>query len=334
MIEFPLVSVIVPVYNVRTYLKTCVRSIAHQTYTNLEIIIIDDGSTDGSSELCDEFSVCDPRFYVYHKQNGGLSDARNYGLAQAHGEWISFVDSDDYVSPIFIESLLKAAIYAKCDIAAIPYGKSFKDGEDYLFSARNKGTSPLRVLTQFEYQREMLYQRLDTGAPLRLYHRNVLGDAPFPVGLYYEDLASIYKIVHKVDKVALIDCCQLYAYRQRSTSIIHQAYCSLKKDSALIVADQLYRDICIWYPELSDAAASRCFSVCRMVFAQIPFGIESKDMQRDRDALWKVLVRYRSRVVKDTHARKRERLAAGVACLGKGIFTAFCLFARKIGLLR
>ncbi len=335
MTKTPLVSVIVPVFNVVNYVQECIHSITQQSYSRLEIIIIDDGSTDGSSDICDELAVVDSRICVYHKENGGLSDARNYGLAQARGEWVSFIDSDDYVSPIFIETLLDAAMCTKCEIAAFPYGKPFMDGEDCSLLLQHDDIPSVRVLSQYEYQKEMLYQHLDTGAPWRLYRRDVLGKAPFPIGLYYEDLASIYKIVHKVDRVALIDCCLLYAYRQRSTSIIRQTYSSHKKNSALTVANQLYRDVCMWYPNLAAAAASRCFSICRMVFAQIPIKKNQKqEMEHDRDELWDVLVRYRSAVVCDVYARKRERLAAGIAYLGKGAFTAFCYLARKIGLLR
>lgn len=124
-----LVSVIVPVYNVKSYLEECFESICCQSYQNIEIILVDDGSTDGSGELCDDLATRDGRAVVLHKDNGGLSDARNAGLRLAKGDWISFIDSDDYVSPVFIEVLLNAALDTGCDIAAIPFGKPFKDGE-------------------------------------------------------------------------------------------------------------------------------------------------------------------------------------------------------------
>ena len=93
----PLVSVVIPVYNVEPYLHECVKSVVEQTYTNIEIILVDDGSTDNSGTLCDEFALSDSRICVFHKKNGGLSDARNYGIRQSHGSLISFIDSDDYV---------------------------------------------------------------------------------------------------------------------------------------------------------------------------------------------------------------------------------------------
>ncbi|WP_419057710.1 glycosyltransferase family 2 protein [Enorma massiliensis] len=329
----PLVSIIVPVYNVLPYLEECLESLVRQTYQNLEIIVVDDGSTDGSGALCDALAT-DGRIQVFHKQNGGLSDARNYGLAHSHGEWISFVDSDDYISPVFIEALLRAALDTGCDIAAIPTGKQFKDGEACELIG-SLPAIPVTTLASSRTQRLMLYQVWDTGAQWRIYKKGTLGEDPFPKGLYYEDLASVYKIIHKVGKVAFFDCRDLYAYRVRSTSIIRQQYRPIKAESALRIAEQLYHDICEWYPDLAAAAASRCFSVCRMVFAQVPTSDSASEAEsRDRYALWKVIERHRKSVLLDPHARKRERLAAAISYFGINAFSFFCMFARKAGLLQ
>ena len=335
MVSEPLVSVIVPVYNVERYLDECIASLVMQTYANIEIILVDDGSTDGSGELCDRMSCRDSRIRVLHKTNGGLSDARNCGLREASGEWISFVDSDDYVSPVFIEALLRVALEYGCDIAAIPFGKPFKDGSSCILVESLGSVAPAISLSSFDVQRLMLYQALDTGVPWRLYRKALLGRDPFPKGLYYEDLASVYKIIRGVDRVAVVDCRELYAYRMRPNSIIRQQYRHIKAESALIISEQLYRDICDWYPELVDAAASRCFSVCRMVFAQVPTGSgATEETERDRDELWAVLKRHRTTVTRDPCARKRERLAAGIACIGRIPFDLFCKAVRKAGLLR
>lgn len=335
MKETPLVSVIVPVYNVRDYLEECVRSIVAQTYRDIEVILVDDGSADGSGELCDELASGDSRVTVYHKENGGLSDARNFGIARCHGEWVAFVDSDDWVSPVFVEALLRAALDSGCDISAIPTGRQFRDGEGCDLVEALADVPPARALGSAEAQRLMLYQRMDTAVQWRLYRREVLGADPFPKGLYYEDLASVYRIVHGVESVAVVDCRDLYAYRLRRDGIIRQDYRHIKAVSALKISEQLNREICAWYPEFADAAASRCFSVCRMVFAQIPTGTGATEVtRRDRDALWKALTRHRITVLCDPRARKRERFAASVACFGRGPFGMFCKMARKMRLLR
>lgn len=335
MIGEPLVSVIVPVYNVKRYLEECVSSLVAQTYRNIEILLVDDGSTDGSGALCDRLARTDSRIRVLHKPNGGLSDARNRGLREASGEWISFVDSDDWVSPIFIEALLRAALDSGCEISAIPFGKPFRDGNACALADSLASMAPAKPLASPCVQRLMLYQTLDTGAPWRLYSREPLGVDPFPVGLYYEDLASVYRIVRRVDRVAVLNGRDLYAYRMRRDSIIRQEYKHIKAESALRIADRLYRDITAWYPDMAAAAASRCFSVCRMVYSQVPTGADATvDANRDRDELWAVLKRHRAAIVFDAHARKRERLAAGIACLGRAPFDLFCVAARKAGLLQ
>lgn len=331
MKETPLVSVIVPVYNVKPYLKECFDSIVGQSYSNLEIILVDDGSTDGSGELCDNLAAEDDRAFVFHKQNGGLSDARNYGLRQAKGDWISFIDSDDYVSPVFIEVLLNACLETGCEISAIPFGKPFKDGKECSLVEAIAPVAPAKALPSPDVQRLMLYQALDTGAQWRLYAKTPLGVDPFPKGLYYEDLASIYKIIHKVDSVAVVECRELYAYRMRSNSIIRQDYKHVKGASALQISDELCRNICKWYPELNKAVASRCFSVCRMVYGQAISASNNDAAKEDSDWLWTVIKSRRKVVLFDGDARKRERLAAAIALLGRRSFTFFCNTCRALG---
>ena len=158
----PLVSVIVPVYNVEDYLEQCVLSIIAQTYHELEILLVDDGSTDESGVICDRLSEVDARVAVYHKANGGLSDARNYGLRRALGQWVSFIDGDDYVSPVFIEVLLEAALDHGCFLSAVPFGKPFRDGSDCDMVTDVRCAIPASVLTSWEMQRLLLYQKFDT----------------------------------------------------------------------------------------------------------------------------------------------------------------------------
>lgn len=327
----PLVSVVVPVYNVEPYVAECLDSVLAQTYRNIEVIVVDDGSTDGSPAICDQFAEKDHRFKVVHKANGGLSSARNAGLTESRGEWIAFVDSDDYVSPVFVEALLFAALSTNCEIAAIPTGRVFAE-QGSCDLVRSLVEVPVATPVRApDVQRLMLYQALDTGAQWRLYSRHGVlpEDSPFPEGLYYEDLATVYKMVARVEQVALVDCPSLYAYRWRKESIIRQDYRPIKADSSIAVSRQLYADICAWYPDLADAAASRCFSVNRMVYAQVP-----ADQPAERSRLWAELVKYRRVVAADPRARKRERLAAAIACLGESPFRAFCSVGRKMGLLR
>lgn len=327
----PLISVVVPVYNVQAYLVQCVESIQLQTYTNLEIVLVDDGSTDRSGDMCDELSRGDARIVAVHKENGGLSDARNYGVSVSKGDYIAFVDSDDYISPVFIEALYRALEQCGSKIAAVPGGCYFYDGDEAFLDVdlcRLIEQETVKV-AELDYQRDMLYQRVTTGAPWRLYARDVVEAHPFPVGLLYEDLATTYKFVEGVKSIALVKSTALYAYRLRETSIIRQRYSRKKAESAVAASRGMFADITQWYPSLEMAAASRCFSVNRMVLAQVP-----AEYVEDRDSLWRELKKYRKLVLRDGDARKRERLAALVSLLGKEPFLLFCRACRASGLLR
>lgn len=327
--DLPLVTVIIPVYNVESYVEKCLDSIANQTYKNLEIIIVDDGSTDSSGRICDKFAHRDNRATVIHEVNCGLSGARNAGLRLSRGEWISFIDSDDYTSPLYIETLLSAAIQTSSALARIPFGKPFDDGQQCVLREVAEGIPEPIVYTADQMQEDLLYQRYDTAFQWGVYKREILGYDPFPVGLYYEDLATLYRVIHRVSQVAIVDCREIYAYRMRSNSQIRQSFRPIKAHSALEVSEQLEREMSEWYSHMTNAIASRCFSVNRMVFAQIPIR-ETKV----RDAIWQRLKRYRLRVFRDGQARRRERLAAFIALLGIWPFTWFCHVCRCLNLMR
>jgi glycosyltransferase involved in cell wall biosynthesis len=128
--EKDLISVIIPIYNVGDYLKKCVNSIINQTYKNLEIILVDDGSTDKSGILCDEFAKKDSRIKVIHKQNGGLSDARNCGIEASSGKFIAFIDSDDFIAPDFYEYLLSLQKENNADIAECNFIRVYEEKQD------------------------------------------------------------------------------------------------------------------------------------------------------------------------------------------------------------
>lgn len=326
-----LISVIVPIYRVEQYLTKCVDSILGQTYPNIEVILVDDGSPDSCGMICDDYACLDSRVKVIHKRNGGLSDARNAGLRHAEGDLVSFVDSDDYLSPLFLEILYAAMFAFGTKMAALPGGHDFHDGD--IFSlAENLETAELvesmELINSCDYIEMMLYQKVATGAVWRLYARDVLGEDPFPVGLLYEDSATAHKFAYAAGDVAIVNNRELYAYRLRNNSIVRRQFSPIKAASAVAVTQQLYRDILERSPDIKNAAASRCFSINRMVFAQsLAGGAEFKPY------LWCELTKYRRAVLSDSKARKRERLAAGISMLGEAPFSKFCSLCRRLGFL-
>lgn len=211
-----LISIIVPVYQVENYLNQCIESIIEQSYTNLEIILIDDGSKDNCPQICDDWSIKDKRVKVIHKKNGGLSDARNAGLDIAKGKYIAFVDSDDWVDSHYIELLYNSLINSEADISACSIQKVYDDDsvDPYNFDPQ------LQIATPKEAIKDILYdRRFKTVAWNKLYSKNILAGERFIVGKLHEDEFFSYKVFDKAQKLVFVDA-PLYKYRQRSGSIM------------------------------------------------------------------------------------------------------------------
>lgn len=230
-----LISIIVPVYNVETYLVECIKSLINQTYVNIEIILVDDGSTDNSGEICDKFAIQDKRIRVIHKKNGGLSDARNYGIKAAIGEWILFVDSDDFIRKDCCEILIKNANELSAEIV-VGREKKFIDGCECKIS----GLSGIQYILDSDKALEYYFYRKYAGyACGKLFKRNVIGNISFPEGKVFEDSFVLFLFLERAHKVIVLKD-ELYFYRQRKYSIINSSYS--KKHMAIILANQIADD--------------------------------------------------------------------------------------------
>lgn len=247
--NLPLVTIIVPVYNVCAYVGECVESLLNQTYTNLEIILVDDGSTDGSEAVCDEYAKKDNRIRVIHQKNQGLSGARNTGLDHAEGEYIAFVDSDDCVMSTFIASLYRLIKKYHADIAACAYvkepEKTWKQASNRcgnLSKTKDMSESDISVIngkcsinstsvtTLCMSSEQMLrqwhgrYKKYETIACNKLYRASVLNGGAnnrkirFPLGRKHEDVLTSHLIVANANRIALTTQ-TLYRYRIREGSI-------------------------------------------------------------------------------------------------------------------
>lgn len=215
-----LVSVIVPVYNVEDYLGRCVDSILAQTYQNLEVILVDDGATDSSGKICDEYARKDSRVRVIHKENGGLSSARNAGIDAAAGEYLEFVDSDDWIEPDAVECMLSLAMEHQTElVAAGRYDVKAKTG------VKKKGLCP--TVTEVISAEEMLsrmfrWDNCDSAACDKLFHRRLFREIRFPYGVVCEDVPIMYKIVLDAGTVVMCDK-PIYNYFHRPGSITFTA---------------------------------------------------------------------------------------------------------------
>ncbi len=207
-----LISVIVPVYNVEKYLDKCVNSLISQTYGNIQIILVDDGSTDSSGSICDSLCRSDPRIQVVHKKNGGLSDARNAGIEIARGEWYSFIDSDDFITSDTIERLYNSAVQNDCQISACNMIRIFDDGSTELFY------KPVAEPTVWDEQDRFLTLRQPSVCN-KLFHRDLFKDVRFPKGKYYEDTFVYHVLAHRAERIALTGH-DGYFYLSRRESIL------------------------------------------------------------------------------------------------------------------
>lgn len=216
----PLITVIIPIYNVEKYLRECLDSVLAQTYTNLEILLVDDGSTDGSGAICDEYAGKDSRIRVIHQENGGLSAARNTGLDAARGEYVSFVDSDDVVGPHFIEVLYDALIQVGVQLSLCCF-RRFVDGQPFGKENSIHGQicwSRREAIHELTKTDENPRAELVSVSWNKLYHRSLFEHLRFPVGKLHEDEFVILPLLLQVERVVKCEDV-LYFYRQRSESI-------------------------------------------------------------------------------------------------------------------
>ena len=215
----PKVSVIVPIYKVENYLNRCVDSILNQTYKNIEVILVDDGSPDKCGEISDSYAINDSRVKSLHKENGGLSDARNYGMRYLTGEYVVFVDSDDWIKEEMIETLVGLAMDLKADIVQSGFYYVY---ETYLlYDDRYYSEDMLPIqLNKNEIMREIVInERVKNFAWGKLYKTNLIKDLYFEKGVLFEDVFWAHKVMDRVDKYVICHKPMCY-YLQRNDSIV------------------------------------------------------------------------------------------------------------------
>lgn len=216
MIEKDKISVIVPVYKVEPYLARCIESIQKQTYFNLEIILVDDGSPDNCGNLCDEYAAKDNRICVIHKKNGGLSDARNAGIESASGSYLCFADSDDWLDRDMIALLYKLCIEKNADISECSFRNIYSGyiQEETACTAQlieGNHIFALKKMLEWKYFKPVAWNKL--------YKRSVIGDIRYPVGKLHEDEYTTYKIFYNAKKSVYIDVSKYNYDKTRTDSI-------------------------------------------------------------------------------------------------------------------
>lgn len=206
-----LVSVIIPVYNVEKYLCRCLDSVLSQNYPNFEIILVDDGSTDDSGDICDEYARKDSRIKLIHKKNGGSSDARNKGLGMVSGDYLTFIDSDDYVHEDYVSKMLEACEANNCEITQCSFEKGRRDK---FTSQRN--ASRIGIMDHYKIFEGNILKTTVWG---KLYKSYLFSTIRFPEGKIHEDEFVTYRAVYKANQIAVLSD-QLYYYFQSDNSVM------------------------------------------------------------------------------------------------------------------
>lgn len=215
-----LISVIIPVYNVEKYIQNCVESLIIPDMNDVEILLIDDGSTDNSGNICDALAGKYNNIRVFHKKNGGLSDARNYGISKSTGSWISLIDSDDMVVPNYLNIMKKMINSLDRDIFIFKY-KKFDDGERIFTVPNSFDASKLHKLSKPQAMFSLTKEKYGNYAWNKLYKRELFHDIEYPIGKGYEDIFTTYLLYEKAKNIALYEDI-LYFYRQRASSIVYE----------------------------------------------------------------------------------------------------------------
>ena len=294
----PMISVIVPVYNVSKYLDRCMQSLVDQTYRNLEIILVDDGSTDNSGVLCDLWAEKDSRIRVIHRKNNGLSQARNTGLDAATGEYITFVDSDDILSPHLCQVLYNS-MGGSADISICDAEHIFED-KPYAFSVTDRQV----IMTAQEAIHQLWYQKsFLPSAWGKLYRRELFEDNQFTVGRIFEDIDIMHELFFDAKRI-VYNRSRLYGYVHRAGSITTKAFCPRDLD-ILLVADKILT-FTEDKPQLRSAAEAYSVTAALRVYLNAP---QTEEFTQGIRLSQQLLDWYGKKVLADPNIRKKNRWA-------------------------
>lgn len=215
------ISVIVPIYNVEEYVLGCLQSVAAQTFGDFECICVDDGSTDNSGKIADKFALSDKRFSVIHQKNGGLSDARNTGMKSATGDWIFFLDSDDYLHPQTLEIMLDVALKNGVDVVNCS-SKNTSDKYKEILEQIDITNCKISIISK-PLESFLTKRAIKTGACFRLYKKTLIQKIPFIKGIHFEDIPFTTQLMNEIDKMAFVDV-PLYYYYKNPNSIMRSNF--------------------------------------------------------------------------------------------------------------
>ncbi|MBR3263981.1 glycosyltransferase family 2 protein [Candidatus Saccharibacteria bacterium] len=324
--ETPLITIIVPVYNVSQFLAACLDSLKKQSYPKCEFLLIDDGSTDGSGVMCDEFARTDSRTRVIHQENQGLSGARNRGIHEAKGEYITFVDSDDTVTPDYISYLYSLIRKYQATISICGLKEITLKNEAIYYSAEY----PEKAMSTEETLGRMLREEgFTVVAYAKLYHKNLWQNVEFPAGVLHEDLGTTYRIIEKSPRIAFGPEAK-YVYKKRESSISSSDF-SEKKLDIISLTDTMCSEIESKFPYLINTVNLRRMHARFSVLRQILFVKNPSPAQKNiEQQIIDYLLQNKKYITKNPHATSRDKIAIYTLILHKNIFKLFWQIYTKI----
>ena len=307
------ISIIIPVYNVEDYLPQCIDSILIQSYKNIEIILVDDGSTDASGRICDDYAKSDNRICVIHTKNGGQSRARNIGIDSAKGEYITFVDADDTITTDYIATLFTLLKAHNADVAMATHD-SFGRLSRQLFA-------PATIITDgIGATERMLYQCFfDSCMVCKIFKRDILVKFKHTENIIYEDLELLSRILPAVDKVVWSKKI-IYHYRKRIDSSIMSF--STKQFDALKVTEMIEERAKNQYPMLMKAARERRLSANFNIFSRL--AVNGLSNSAEADACWLNIKSLRLGSLTNRKVRLKTKAGIMLSMLGRNVFTLIC----------
>ena len=315
--EKPLISVIVPAYNVEKFIGKCIDSILRQSFKDFEVLLIDDGAKDSTPEICDACAKKDSRIKVYHKENGGLSDARNYGIDRMQGKYVTFIDSDDYVDSGYFEYLYGLITQEEDIQIAICGKKSVREDEN---ASPDPETFHEIITGERAVQKMLCGHGSGHSAWGKLYSANLWKTVRYPKGKIYEDYATTYRVMALVDKAAWGNAA-MYFYVQHIESIMHQK-CSRRSLSLVDIADEETEFIVKKWPALKQEALARKVTSALKCLQNI---LNAKNEEFDD---------YKQKIVEDVRRHKGELLASKKVALKTKIkIIALLLGERTFGFI-
>ncbi len=312
----PLISVIIPVYNVEKYIQASISSIIEQSYKNIEIILVNDGSTDESGRICDTFAEKDSRIRVIHKANSGVSAARNTGIEAASGDYICFVDSDDYVTPDYVKHMYDTAVKYNADITTSNQYKIWDNGKTVELFKRNEPYGTVNLKSGIETLSDMLYGKTCYATCCcKLYKKEIFSEIRFPEYRMGEDSFTMYKCFLKAESVAHLYQPDYY-YVQHESSAMHSVDYSKFYDY-IQLSDAFMRIVSNDYPELFLPAVNRLIENNFWVYMKMR--TQPKKYHNELNHIIKNIKTFRKYVLKDNNVSLRTRTACLLSFFGMNI---------------